>query len=478
MEIGAHDPRYGFSFMFPFEFFASLYKEKQQFWQRSVRGPVGAASRYWSNLESTKFVANHPALQGLDKSKLLPLGLHGDSGKFSHQEKLFVISWNSMLGEGTTKNTRYVITVIKNSMIGPGTLEALAKIIGWSFNVCLTGLTPGVDESGKSLPGGGSSYFAEGWRAVLRSIRGDGEFFNQVFGVPHWKCLERMCWLCGAVGDTNHACRYTRADPHAPWRRHRVTHETYLAECARLGVSPCAWFLEVLGLRIECLMIDVLHCVDLGVFAHLVAKIFCEVLSLNIWGTTQEANCLGLEAAMKAHYKKLKITNQFRGRLTIDRIKTSSDWPKLKGQGATVRSLGSFALCLAREYLQERHVLLCQLMVRFYEVLDTERLYLSTAARREIAEIGQVFCRTYNILSAEAFDAQLKLWKSSPKLHMFLHLCEWQAQDSNPRASWCYADEDLVGKLILIVQSCHRKTLPIITLWKWLSGVFEQEAAE
>ena len=42
-----------------------------------------------------------------------------------------------------------------------------------------------------------------------------------------------------------------------------------------------------------------------------------------------------------------------------------------------------------------------------------------------------------------------KLWKFTPKIHLFLHLCEIQCvQYGNPRFWWTYCDEDLVGQLI------------------------------
>ena len=360
-------------FLMPHAFFGSLYIAKPDFWNRAIRGPIGAAARFWANVAQTEFVRNHPHLEGVDKSRLIALGLHGDSGKFSNNDKLYVFTWNSIFGSGTTKSTRFLMTVVKNSIIIPENLHAIAQILAWSFNVLLTGMDPLNDEHGRGIGVSNPGWLADGWKAVLCQVRGDWEFFNSIFGAPHWKCLDRMCWRCGAVGDPNSPLRYSRSDRRSPWRRTRLTHEQFLVQCAL--VSP--WFTFVHGLRIECLMIDVLHCIDLGVFAHLVGNIFGEVVSLNIWGTTQAINCAGLEKAMKKHYSARRIKNQFRGKLTAERIKTSNGWPKLKGQGATVRSLGTFCEYLSETYLIRRHVLLCSMMVRFYELLDEQPLFLS-----------------------------------------------------------------------------------------------------
>ena len=47
-------------------------------------------------------------------------------------------------------------------------------------------------------------------------------------------------------------------------------------------------------------------------------------------------------------------------------------------------------------------------------------------------------------LATKACNERVKLWKMMPKLHIFVHLCEWQAVEvGNPRSYWTYADEVL-----------------------------------
>lgn len=464
-------------FLLPHKFFASLHSSVgPSFWSKSVSGPIGAATRFWANMAPTAFVQMHPHLEGVDKSKLVPLGMHGDSGKFSHQENLFVFTFNSCLGEGTTGSTRFLMTSIKKSMIAPQTIDAIAKVLGWSFNVLLTGIEPTVDENGDPLPVGAPRYLAGGWKGVLTKVRGDWEFYSSVFKVPNWKAVGRMCWMCAAVGLNSSALRYSRTDAGAPWRGTRQTHEEFLRWAIANDLPISSFFQYIKGLRIDCIMIDVLHCVDLGIFAHCGANILWEVVSLNLWGTTQEQNVKALEKMMKQYEKDQGVTNRWRGKLTVDRVKTSGGWPKLKTQAAVVRGLAPFCLHLSQTYLTVKHAWLCQMMVRFYELLDSEPLFLSAEARDELKQLGLRFSDLYNEFAAEAFVARIRMWKGSPKLHMFQHLCEWQGPEmGNPRYFWCYADEDMVGKMIKTAQSCHPKTLCLMTLWKWLLGYFEQE---
>ena len=64
----------------------------------------------------------------------------------------------------------------------------------------------------------------------------------------------------------------------------------------------------------------------------------------------------------------------------------------------------------------------------------------------------------------------------SPKVHLWEHVCEVQAVlYGNPRYYWCYADEDLVGHLIEIAETCHPMTLAISVLFKWLHCSYAAE---
>ena len=103
-----------------------------------------------------------------------------------------------------------------------------------------------------------------------------------------------------------------------------------------------------------------------------------------------------------------------------------------------------------------------RLMVRFYNIVSSQSQFLTSAAKEELPAIGQDLADYYSKLSSEAFAAKKKLWKESPKLHLWEHLTEFQClYFGNPRYYWCYADEDLVGSMIEIAETCHPNTLPV-----------------
>ena len=220
-------------------------------------------------------------------------------------------------------------------------------------------------------------------------------------------------------------------------------------------------------------MIDVLHCVDLGIFAHAAANIIWEVVVLGKFGSNQDANVAALGKQLRQFERDNQIVNRWRGDFKKERLCTSAGWPKLKANGNVCRGILPFCLHLAERHLSRKHVWLCQMMLRFNQILDEEGLFLSSDAAAELKELGLRFSNLYSDFASESFAASVFMWKGCPKLHMFQHLCEWQGPEmGNPRFFWCYADEDMVGQMIKVAQSCHPKTLALLTLWKWLLGYF------
>ena len=123
--------------------------------------------------------------------------------------------------------------------------------------------------------------------------------------------------------------------------------------------------------------------------------------------------------------------------------------------------------------------MVAQLLNEFYRMLHDEGLHMSGASCKRAAEIGHQVCVIYAQLSRGAFDAGDKLWKTTPKIHLFAHLCEWIIPDIglNPRSYWCYADEDLVGTLVEVGSSCHPSTVPSVGLTKWAILLFHDADA-
>ena len=116
-----------------------------------------------------------------------------------------------------------------------------------------------------------------------------------------------------------------------------------------------------------------------------------------------------------------------------------------------------------------RRAAAAKLMHRFYELVDSQGASMSDDAVAELEGIGRSFMGTYSALAQEAIEQGAQRWKMTPKFHLWQHLAEWVPRAwGNPRFFWTYADEDMIGSMIEIGQSCHPATLPLTALYKWL----------
>ena len=172
----------------------------------------------------------------------------------------------------------------------------------YPMDVVATGITPFENWLKVAINGGGQ-YLAQGFKGVLTQIRGDWEFYTQTFKMPRWDNAENMCWICRASA-VHRDLLFTACGLGAGWRRTRRTHESWTAELAAEGKSLPLMFLLCIGLRIECVTIDVLHCVDQGVASHILGNIFFELIFAHAFGQpTLVTNLAVLEVRMKEFYK-------------------------------------------------------------------------------------------------------------------------------------------------------------------------------
>ena len=466
-------------FMMPHEFFASYFENRFDDWVATMSGPAGACLEFWQGMKDSSFLRHHPTLRSSHFQHTIPIGMHGDAGAFSHQDSLYSFSWNSLVGRGPTASKRFLFTVIRKSEMVEGTLDALFRAFAWSVNILLEGTWPKKTYHGRLAPNGGERL-ASGWKAALCQARGDWAFYTEVFGIPAWNCAERMCWLCRA-SSTISELAWTQSGPRAGWRKTRWSHEAYLEYLRAAGIAIPVLLIAILGFRLECIMVDTLHTVDQGVASHIVGNICWEFAARRrSFGTTNiDDGIKALDAHLRSWYASRKTLKEYRlqGKLTPERLRAQGKWPKLKAKAASTRHLAKYVLHLVQSFggPEDRDLLaLCQLLDRFYTIIANESMFMSTAACTEIAKLGQRLAVIYASLAESAARKKVKMWKMMPKLHLFVHLCEWQAGEvGNPRFYWTYADEDLVGLLVEVAETCHPQTMAASALFKWMHVYYQ-----
>ena len=370
------------------------------------------------------------------------------------------------------------------------TVDEILRVLSWSMNVALSGETPVIDHNGRHMQGGGESLCG-GFRGALTQVRGDWEWYTKIFYFGQWNENEAMCPFCRA-SPINHDRLWTDFSDEAGWRGTRWSHRTYMEHLRHHGMPIPMMFRQnggTLGLRLECVMVDVLHTVDLGISSHIIVNIIWIYFVLRncLGGTTYAERMKRAHAHLKAWYKRTRSTRKLQGELTAERVRQSGDWPKLKGKAAATRHLSRYALHLVQEFGQmeslddfvrvhdELALGVAQLLVRFYEIIDSQSQFMVDAIKVELLVLGKQLASMYCKLASMCFDANLRLWKLSPKLHLWLHLTEEQAVEyGNPRFWWCYSDEDLVGILIDVAEGLHPSTMHPVLLTKWLLFVYNE----
>ena len=218
---------------------------------------------------------------------------------------------------------------------------------------------------------------------------------------------------------TVRARSWTHFADDAWWRGTRFTHESYMEFLRRSGYPIPILFMAavgVIGLRLCNVSIDVLHCVDLGIAAHIEGSVFWYIFVIRrkCGGRTQ-AECVKLlEDHMQAWYKRTKCKSRIQGKVTVERLRTAKLWPKLKSKGAAARHLAVFAMQLMLDFgdpldpVWGWHDLLAtgvtQLLVEFYNLIADESQFLTAAAKLRIAEIGDQLTKLYDEMAMMFYD--------------------------------------------------------------------------
>ena len=474
--------------LWPHEFFKCMFNERLDLFQQRLCGPEGSCKHFWEGISGSMFMRRHPSLPRSVWHKTIPMGFHADGGGFNKHDSLFGLSWNSLATTGTSSvQSRFLFSGIRKSDMVPETLDLLMRAFSWSVNILLAGETPMTDWQGNALSGGGLPL-ADGWRGQVAQVRGDWQFFCQAFYFPQWNVADVMCPFCRASNVHRERAWYD-VGPDAGWRETLWTHETFMAHLALHGLPVPAFFQPrhgIIGLRLENVMVDILHTLDLGMTAHAIGSVLFVFACLRkkFGGSTYEEGASRLASYLKQWYQQTGCHSRIKGVLTLARLRSDKGWAKLKAHGAATRHLTSFALHVLSQFadfddphwgLHDRLALAaCQLLDRFYEIVKCESLYMSSAMQEELETLGTQFTSIYCRLSHWSFSQHLKIWKLAPKLHLFEHLVMQSMQFGNPAYWWTYADEDLVGRLIRIAHTVHPSTIAESMLCKWAHCVFDE----
>ena len=181
-------------------------------------------------------------------------------------------------------------------------------------------------------------------------------------------------------------------------------------------------------------VIDVLHCLDLGVSQDALGNLFYDAVNRsNLFsGRSQEERFKCLWAMIRVYYQQTRGVSTPVQSMTWEMVKRDSKGPKLRTKGAETRGLVPFGLRLALAMRADDNTPYTRTQVRAFAALFQSYCLMghawdATAAKASCRE----FLVMYKALPEESLQhrgGDIRFWKVKPKFHMFQELGEYKSQ--------------------------------------------------
>ena len=349
--------------------------------------------------------------------------------------------------DGVNKNLRIPLCAIsRRFVIKDHTFQDMLAIVSWSFIHLSQGVFPPRRHDGASFEPGrdnnrqGLAGAAIGVSGFLCEMRGDWKMLSEVLKVPQWNVKSGCCFKCNVKVDE---IRVFHRD--AEWRkpRNRLDHWGFVQRLLSEGLAISNLF-ACPGFTVDCIAIDWLHCVDLGVCADFLGNLFWMLLPYQDGANVKE-RVSSLFLKIQDYYRANKVDNKLNNLTELMIRKSASASPKLRASASEARALVGFAVQEARASLdpedpiQEAAIQAAVRLAACYQQLSRDSF-----SQQQLEEDSTAFCLLYGALEANAVAQDLNLWRVKPKFHVFQELC---LLPNIPSLNWTYRDEDFGGYL-------------------------------
>ena len=485
-------------YLAPHKLMSYMYKEFKNTFQDAILGQEGAMEEFWSGIadddpRAIQLANDHPDY----KTKCIPIIIHGDGVPCTNNHSLDTISFESILAKrnmGTACSTLDYIfcitgvftqTIDNKDTNGLGkTKTQMWKCIVHSLKACYYGHWPDKDPLGNDFPvrsqnhrmGSIRQEIMGGFVLVPWVIKGDMDFQINHFELPgHWKS-PHPCPACPCNRVQNSPMAWNNFSPTAQWKGECFkTVEAFAWHCASLNKPTHLLFQPMeqggLGMHPQSLYMDNLHVVDLGVAMHVGGNVLHLLCYGGMLQNTAAENMKQLWGEISQLYDRYGTTSQFPHlglRSFCNPDSPHADFPKLKGKGAQIRHLIPILAIIWSNHMDvgnrhDQHVKqMLEHLRMFYKCLDFTNAKGKHPFKpppniaKQILKHVESFLVHYNFLAEKSLTCvpAKHLWNLATKHHYFWHLA-MQAKDLNPRFTWCYANEDFVGKISTIGMSCR-----------------------
>eukprot|EP00438_Fugacium_kawagutii_P003788 Skav219306 [mRNA] locus=scaffold2489:21209:22414:+ [translate_table: standard] len=362
------------------------------------------------------------------------------------------------------------------------TMHQVWSILQWSFEAIFYNKFPDFDHQGKPWPVGsaragmaGEAISSDGIRAFIYAVQADGEYLSNEFGL-NGASNEQVCFNCkGNKSD----CPYNDFRPNALWKGTIALHKGTCPTDHLVGKIP--------GVVGEAFKYDVLHVLELGLTAHVLANCaFDWVCRDNVgWAGTQDQKLKTLVQKICQPYTEQGVDSaHWVRRFPLSAFCTpQKKWdafPALSGiKAKQSRWMVPIFLAISEEFydsedswLEHKHKCLVHLNA-VYELLDEAPIHPSKAQAKSFKKHMDACLLHYCRLSNMAIEKGLLLWNVVPKFHLAAHLGD-MFQWFNPKFYSCYAGETMVGLVAHLSHSTLNGSpghlVPMKTCWRFRLG--------
>ena len=236
----------------------------------------------------------------------------------------------------------------------------------------------------------------------------------------------------------------------------------------------CPWFCAETAVSTECIGIDVLHTLHLGVVSAFTSVALWLLLSANLYGIvglTDEMEQLGvlkMRADLFTFYDQWDAAHRPHrcsrlGDLTVAMLGPKSQ-PKLHARAVETLYVFFFVCHMLEQHAAkitqgDQYLEAARALRQYLIILKEEPLQLSRGALQRLVDLCKRHLIALSRLNFHFF----------PKHHAFVHLTLRMAQMGNARFYSTFHDESVNGVMATIAGSCHRLTWQSRCLQKYSS---------
>ena len=413
--------------------------------------------------------------------RAVPIALHGDGVPVAGQS-LEAISITGVLADMSlsSMDLKIFISGVLSNAVSKNTKNNFWAIVCWFLLFLQLGVHPETDWEGTDLVGDAwlnrGKFIAGGLFFVIWMVKGDMEWFNRGLNLEHSTAEGGMCPWCRANYLEEPLDEWAIVFGHLalPWNDWSTTALwiptiwTDRESWAAYHVGNVHQLFMMQLAIICCLMADPLHIIDLGVSHVVLGNVLFQLCYMPgyVDGGNPTERLDNVWTYIMRQYRARATPSQLHG-ITLNMFTNTggphAHYPLLGGlaKAAITRHLVPIIADLWDEVhkptvVGDQYIARClHALTKVYESFDTPDYTLSAAQKRNILAETHDFLNSYRWLRHNAGAA--KRWQEIPKFHFMIHVA-LQAQLQNPRRSWTYVDEDWMGLIKDICQSCMHGT--------------------